>query len=121
MNQEVIAKLRFVRTSPRRFRLVADLIRGKKVSHAVELLSLLNQKAAKAMLKLLNSAIANARHNFSFPVETLRIKTAMVDGGPMIKRSTPKAHGRATPIRSRTAHVTLALETFEPKVKSAKK
>jgi ribosomal protein L22 len=68
---------------PRKVRLVADLIRGHKVTRAIDMLSLLNKLAAKPVLKLLNSAVANAKHNYSMNVEGLRIATITVDGGPL--------------------------------------
>ncbi len=107
--QEVSAQLRFLRMGPRKVRLVADLIRGRKALKAVDVLSVLNKRAARPVLKLLQSAMANATHNFSLPLETLKIKSITVDGGPMLKRWMPKAHGRATPIRERTAHIQIML------------
>lgn len=117
---QVTAQLNYLRTSPRKLRLLADLVRGKKVTRALNNLALLNKKQAKFLTKLLNSAVANAKHNHSLAVESLVVKTITVDGGPMIKRFTPKAHGRATPVRQRTSHVNLVLEAVEPKAKKAK-
>lgn len=102
-------------------RLIVDLIRGKRVDRAFANLAVLNQKAAKLMAKLLTSAVANAKHNHSLKEEDLVIKTIMVDGGPMIKRFTPKAHGRATPIRERTAHITVTLANMPKKVQTTTK
>jgi large subunit ribosomal protein L22 len=104
-------------------RLIADLIRGKKVTRAQAILGLMPQKAAKPMLKLVNSAVANAKHNHNLTLETLIVKHVSVDGGPVLKRSIPKAHGRATPIRERTCHINLILEALEGVVekKSEKK
>lgn len=107
--------------APRKVRLVADLIRGKKALKAVDTLTLLPKAGARPILKLLKSAIANAKHNFSLEADTLRIAKLTVDGGPSLKRFTPKAHGRATPIRERTSHINLVLETFEKKSEKAKK
>lgn len=121
MTQEVSANLRYIRTSPRRMRLLADLVRGKRVSKALVNLAILNKKHAKSLSKLLLSAIANAKHNHSFKEEDLVVKTIMVDGGPMIKRWMPKAHGRATPVRERTAHVSLVLANMPPQAKATKK
>lgn len=120
MPQEITAQLNYLRTSPRKLRILADLIRGKKVVRALENLALLNKKQAVYLAKLVNSAVANAKHNYSVALEDLRIKTITVDGGPMIKRFMPKAHGRATPVRERTSHVTLVLEKFEAKAKKEK-
>ncbi|MFA6485966.1 MAG: 50S ribosomal protein L22 [Candidatus Magasanikbacteria bacterium] len=119
--QEVTAKLRFLRIGPRKVRLVADLIRGRKALQAVNALTLLNKIAARPVLKLLQSALANAKHNFQLDAENLRIKSITVDGGPVLKRWMPKAHGRATPIRERTSHINLVLETFEMPVRKADK
>lgn len=107
--QEVTAKLNFLRIGPRKVRLIVDLIRGRKVVKAINILSLLNKVAAKPILKLLNSAVANAKHNYNLPVDVLHIAKITVDGGPVLKRSMPKAHGRATPIRERTSHISLIL------------
>jgi large subunit ribosomal protein L22 len=105
---------------PRKLRLIVDVIRGRDVTRAQNALSIMNKKGAKPVLKLLRSAIANAKNNFQLDTEKLRIASVTVDGGPMIKRWLPRAHGRATPIRERTSHVILTLEPFTPKVKKAK-
>ena len=115
MTTQVTAKLRFLRMSPRKLRLVVDLVRGKKVTRAQAILGLLQKRGAEPMLKLLNSAVANAKHNHNLPVDNLIIKSVSVDGGPVLKRFMPKAHGRATPVRERTAHVNLILEDLEQK------
>jgi len=107
--QEVKAKLSYLRMGPKKVRLVADMIRGRRVTRALNTLTLLNKRPAKPLLKLLNSAVANAKHNHSLEVENLVVKSIMVDGGPVLKRFTPKAHGRATPIRERTSHISLIL------------
>ena len=122
MSQVVTAKLSYLRMGPRKVRLVADMIRGRKISKALEILVLSKKAAARPILKLLNSAVANARHNNNLMAENLCVKTIMVDGGPMLKRWMPKAHGRATPIRERTSHITLGLAelTVKPKKKLSK-
>jgi len=119
MTQEVRAQLRFLRMSPKKVRLVADLMRGRRAFKALQTLSILNKRAAKPLLKLLNSAIANAKHNFSLEEETLKIIRITVDGGPVLKRWMPRAHGRATPIRERTSHINLVL-TGEKQVEKKK-
>lgn len=96
--------------TPRKVRLLVDLVRGMKVQDAVNQLSFSTKQAAQPVLKLLQSAIANAKHNHAMNEETLVIKTAYVDGGKTLHRSMPRAMGRATPIRKRTAHITLVLE-----------
>lgn len=116
----VTAKLSFLRMGPRKVRLVADLIRGRSVLRALDMLMLTNKKASRPLLKLLQSAVANAKHNHQLEVEKLRVKTILVDGGPVLKRSMPRAHGRATPIKERTSHIYLALEEIVPKVKNLK-
>jgi large subunit ribosomal protein L22 len=120
MTQQITAKLRFYRMGPKKMRLIADLIRGKRVERAQAVLGLLNKKGAEPILKLLNSAVANAKHNFSIENSNLIVKSIMVDGGPVLKRFMPKAHGRATPVRERTSHVSLILEQLEEKVKKEK-
>jgi large subunit ribosomal protein L22 len=112
---EVTAKLRFLRMGPRKVRLVVDMIRGKKVVKAMDILSVLPKRAALPVLKLLNSAVANAKHNHSLAIEDLVVSKIYVDGGPVLKRSMPKAHGRATPIRERTSHINLFLSPIEKK------
>ncbi len=106
---------------PRKVRLVTDLVKGRSVKKAQDILSLTNKRAARPILKLLNSAIANAKNNFKLEEDSLKIKNITVDGGPMLKRWMPKAHGRATPIRERTSHVTIFLISVEKIVKKEKK
>ena len=119
MTQEVTAKLRFLRMGPRKVRLIVDMIRGKKVTRALDLLSVMPKRAARPVLKLLNSAVANAKHNYSLAVEDLKVAQVYVDGGPVLKRWMPKAHGRATPIRERTSHINLVLGVMEKKAPKA--
>lgn len=107
---------------PKKVRLITNLVKGRKVLRALDVLSLTNKRAARPVLKLLNSAIANGKNNFKIEAEDLRIKNITVDGGPMLKRWMPKAHGRATPIRERTSHILMILEKVEKKeTKKAKK
>lgn len=117
---QITAQLRFYRMGPKKMRLIADLIRGKKVERAQAVLSLLNKKGAKPVLKLLNSAVANAKHNHNIEAGKLYVKSIMVDGGPVLKRFMPKAHGRATPVRERTSHVKLELGELVVKAKKEK-
>lgn len=109
MTSQSKAIVRNLRMSPRKVRLVVDLIRGLSVQEALTQLALLPKKATTPVKKLLDSAIANAVHNHKLDKETLRITTAFVDGGPTIHRWMPRAFGRATPIRKRTSHVTIVL------------
>lgn len=106
---DVKATAKFIRTSPRKVRLVIDVVRGKKLSEARNQLQFMNKAAAKPVLKLINSAAANAVHNFNLKEEDLAVKTIMADEGPTIKRWKPRAHGRAFPIRKRTSHIQVVL------------
>ncbi len=109
MTKTVSATLRYLRMSPRKVRLLVDLIRGQEVAEAETQLTFSTKIGAKPLLKLLRSAKANAVHNAALDPDTLKIDSAFVDGGPMQYRFTPRAFGRATPIRHRTAHITLVL------------
>jgi large subunit ribosomal protein L22 len=106
---EITAKARFLRFAPRKVRLVVDVVRGLGVSEALSRLSLMKQLAAKPVLKLIKSAQANASHNFKTAPDNLFIKSIAVDGGPVFKRWTAKAFGRANQIRHRTSHVSVVL------------
>jgi large subunit ribosomal protein L22 len=106
---EVKAKLRFTRTAPRKARLVADLIRGKTSEEALKILMFTPKAAARIIIKLLRSAIANATQK-KVDVDRLYVKTIAVDQGPTMKRFMPRAMGRATPIRKRTSHITIVLD-----------
>ncbi|HUJ75141.1 MAG TPA: 50S ribosomal protein L22 [bacterium] len=103
------ASLKQVRVSPRKARLVVDLIRGRNVVQALGILDNLSKKSSPVVKNLLKSAIANAeQHNdANFDVDTLKVKVAYVDPGPMLKRFRPRAMGRAAPIRKRTSRITL--------------
>jgi large subunit ribosomal protein L22 len=107
---EVRAKLRFVRISPRKARLVADLIRGKGSEEALNILIFTRKAAAKILIKLLKSAIANATQKKTIDVDRLYVKKVTVDQGPTMKRFTPRALGRATTIRKRTSHIHMILD-----------
>jgi large subunit ribosomal protein L22 len=106
---EIKAKAKFIRMSPRKIRLVADLIRGMDVGTALDQLNFTVKAAKEPILKLLNSCIANATNNFKLKKENLYIKTITVDGGSVLKRWQPKAFGRATPIRKRSSHISIIL------------
>lgn len=110
MKAQATAKLKFLRMSPRKVRLLVDLVRGLKVDKALAQLENNFKVASKPVLKLLKSAIANAEENHGMKEDTLVIKEAFVDGGPILYRWMPRAQGRATPIRKRSAHITLVLE-----------
>src|SRR5260221_14716768 len=106
---EVIAKARFIRMSPRKVRLVAGLVRGMDVGPAKAQLRFYTKAAARPVLKLIESAEANAEHNFKMSKETLFIKRITVDGGPSLKRWRARAFGRAAAIKKRTSHITVWL------------
>jgi large subunit ribosomal protein L22 len=101
------AVLRFVRLSPQKGRLVADEIRGQKVDRALNTLKFSRQRAAGILRKVLESAIANAENNHGADVDELRISEIFVDQGPTMKRTSPRAKGRADRILKRTSHVTI--------------
>ena len=90
--------------------LVADLIRGKKSEEALNLLTFTPKTAARIIIKLLKSAIANATQKKTIDIDRLYVKQVMVDQGPMMKRFMPRALGRATMIRKRSSHITLVLD-----------
>lgn len=105
---EVTAQLNSYRQSPRKVRLVAGLIRGKKVTDAKNKLGFTTKRAVNPLHKLLDSAIANAK-NLGLEVDNLFIKSITVDGGQILYRRMPVSRGSAHPIRKRTSHVTLVL------------
>jgi large subunit ribosomal protein L22 len=107
---EVNAKLKFVRVAPRKAQLVADLIRGKRSEEALNILTFTKKAAAKILIKLLKSAIANATQKKNIDVDRLYIKKITVDQGPTMKRFQPRALGRATTIRKRASHITIVLD-----------
>ena len=105
----VRAQAKYVRTSARKARMVCDQIRGKDVAEAQAILACTPRAVAKLWAKLLTSAIANAEHNPELVSDDLRILAVYADEGPTIKRFRPRAMGRATSIRKRTSHLTIAL------------
>ncbi|MBI2122159.1 MAG: 50S ribosomal protein L22 [Candidatus Sungbacteria bacterium] len=110
---EIKASLKNLHIAPRKVRLVAGLIKGKDIGRAeVELVNLV-KRSSNPILKLLRSAAANAAHNFGLPRESLYIKEIKVDAGQVFKRFRARAFGRAAPIRKRTSHVSLILESRE--------
>ena len=106
----ITAKLRYLRISPRKVRLVTDLIKGLTAEKAERQLRFLTKKAARPILKLLNSAVANAQNDANLTKENLEITNIIVEGGPVLKRWRARAMGRAAPIIKRTSHITLVLE-----------
>jgi len=106
---DVHASLRHLRMAPRKVRLIVDMVRGLPVAEATLRLSFVQREAARPVLKLLKSAIANAEHNFKLDPAELVVKKITADGGTTLKRSRPRAMGRAAPIRKRTTHINLVL------------
>lgn len=107
--KEMPAKLRYFGISPRKVRAVAKPLSGKSVRLAQEYLKVVPRAPRVPLEKLLKSAIANAKHNHGIAFERLFIKEIRVDQGPTLKRSMPRAFGRAYPIRKRSSHITLVL------------
>jgi large subunit ribosomal protein L22 len=108
---DVKAILRHTRVTPRKARLVADLIRGKRVNDAMNILAFTHKRVAKAMQKLLKSAIANAEENHKVAdVDDLYVKSICVEKGPTWKRNLPRARGMATPLLKRTSHILIVLD-----------
>lgn len=107
---EIKASARHIRMSPRKVRLVSDVVRGMDVSSAQLQLKFVRKLATKPVLKLLLSAMANAEHNFKLDKNKLYIKSIVVDGGPILKRFRARAFGRAAPIRKRSCHINIVLE-----------
>jgi large subunit ribosomal protein L22 len=107
----VRARAKYVRTAPRKARLVMDHIRGKRVEHAQAILTHAPRAVSGDILKLLNSAIANAESAYELGADELTVRRAYVDEGPTIKRYRPRALGRATKIAKRTSHMTIELTT----------
>ena len=121
---EVKASLKHLKIAPRKTRLVVDLIRGLEVNKAINQLKFLNKKSAQAILKLVNSAVANAINNFDLDKDNLIIKEIRVEDARILKRWLPRAHGRATIIRKRMSHIYITLaeivESEKKKVKEKK-
>jgi large subunit ribosomal protein L22 len=106
----VITKLKHLRIAPRKVRLAARLIRGKRIEEAQNILNFTVKKAASPLLKLLRSAAANAKNNFQLDESNLYIAKILVDEGPKYKRWRARARGRAEEIQKKTSHVTIVLD-----------
>lgn len=118
---EYKAKLSYLRIAPRKVRLVADLIRNKNTINAKNQLKFSKKRAAKPLLKLLNSAVSNAKNlDDQINMDTLFIKEIFVDEGPKLKRSRPRARGMAYEIQKKTSHITLVLAEREANRKNNK-
>ena len=106
---EVLAKGKYIKTSPKKARAVADLIRDKSASEAQVILSVMPQAAATEIKKVLESAIANAENNFNLEKSKLMTSKISIDGGPVVKRYMPRAKGVASEIKRRTAHIEIVV------------
>ena len=118
---EIKVKLSNFRTSPRKVRQVADLVRGKKVAEAQAILLFTVNKSSAPVLKLLNSAIASAKHDLHLEESNLIISAITVDEGPKMKRWHPMSRGRAFPIIKRSSHIVITLKELKPTVKETVK
>jgi len=117
----VISKLKYLRIAPRKVRLVADLIRRKKVKQAQTILDFTVKGAAEPLSKLLKTAIADAHNNFQLDSSNLYISKITVDEGPKYKRWKARSRGIAAPIQKKTSHITLILSEITSSHKKAKK
>ena len=107
------ATAKTVRVSPRKTRLVIDLIRGKRVADAIAILKFTPTKAAVEVENVLNSAIANAENNFGLEKANLVVSETFINEGPTMKHFRPRAKGSASPINKRTAHITVVVAEKE--------
>ena len=106
---EVKAKLKYVRISPQKVRLLSSAIKGKSVETALDTLKFMPQKAAGIVEKIVRSAAANAEQNTNLDIDDLIVSNLIVDNGPMLKRYRARARGRGTRILKRTSHITVVL------------
>ena len=106
---KVQARAEYIRQSPYKVRRVLDLVRGLPVEEARKVLAFANRGATQPVRKVLESAVANARHNHALDPEELFVVTAYADEGPTLKRMRPRARGRASRILKRTSHVTIVV------------
>ena len=114
------AVAKYVRISPRKVRLVVDVIRGKSVRDAEDLLRFIPRAASEPVAKVLNSAKHNALHNDEMLEDRLVITAAYVDAGPTLKRMIPRARGSANIIKKRTSHITIVVGEREAGRKGSK-
>ncbi|MDD3618771.1 MAG: 50S ribosomal protein L22 [Desulfobulbaceae bacterium] len=107
---ETRAVAKYIRISPQKARLVADVVRGMDADTAITTLKFMPKKGARILRKVIESAVANAIQTEKVDTDTLYIKRILIDGGPMLKRFRPRAMGRATPILKRTSHITVVVD-----------
>lgn len=118
---EIKAQLKHLRIAPRKVRLVLGLIRGLEVIEAENQLKIMSKRASAPVLKLLNSAVANAKNNKNIDKENLFIERIFADEGSTLKRWLPRAFGKATPINKRASHITLILKQIDEKKRKKEK
>lgn len=109
------AELNRYRQAPRKVRLLADLVKGKSIEKAVAEITFSGKRAADPLKKLINSAVANATHNYKISPESLYVKNITVDGGQVMKRGMPRAFGRSFLIKKRTSKISVELGVREEK------
>jgi len=107
------AQAKYIRQSPYKVRRVLDLVRGMPVEDARDVLVFTNRRAAETIRKVLDSAVANAEHNYALDADELFVDQAFADEGPTLKRWRPRARGRATRINKRTSHITIVVSDGE--------
>lgn len=117
----IIASLKNYRLSPRKVRLVANLVKGKKAEEALNILTFISKRAGDPLAKLVKSAIANAKTNFNIDKDLLFVKELRVDTGYTLKRIMPRARGMAYRINKRTSNISLVLAPKEEKAPKVKK
>ena len=117
---QIKAKAKYIHMSPKKVRLVLGVIRGMDAGEAEDQLKFIPKRACKPILKLLNSAVANAKENYNLEKENLFIKEIRADEGPTLHRWMPKAHGKADPIRKRSSHISIILDQKPDSLKSTK-
>ena len=110
---EARAHLKFARISPRKVKIVCDIIKGKDVKSAEAILMSTPKAASELMLKLLKSAVANAENNFEMDPEKLYVSETYANPGPILKRGMPRAQGRMYRINKRTSHITIVVAEKE--------
>lgn len=106
---EIKASAKHIKMSPRKVRLVVDVVRGKTVDEALDQLKFVKKLAVKPVIKLINSAVASAKHDFEIEQDNLKIAEIKVDEGNTLHRWKPRAFGKASPIRKRSSHISLVL------------
>ena len=112
MSQDFQVSLRNVRIAARKARLVVDLVRGRPVQDALDILRTTQKKASPMVAKLIHSAIANATNQATIDADLLYVSEAYVGDGPMMKRFLPRAQGRASAIRKRSSHIVVKLAEY---------